>query len=73
MNWEIINISTHYVGNKTKEEGVILCKKTVLKEDIKKYLTEYFLSSFNFDLLCSLFHEADGENIQKYCETSLHP
>ena len=59
MNWEIINISTHYVGNKTKEEGVILCKKTVLKEDIKKYLIEYFLSSFNFDLLCSLFHEAD--------------
>ena len=61
MNCEIVDVLTHYVGNKTKEEGCVLCKKTIIKENIKKYLIEYFLSPFKLDYFCSFFHESEIE------------
>lgn len=59
MNWEIVSVLTHYVGNKTKEEGVVLCERTLFRDDIKENLIKYFVSPFKLDLFCCFFHEAD--------------
>lgn len=57
---EIYTLSTHYVGNRTAEEGVIFSNSlSVVNENLNKNLQAYFLSSFKLDHLCNFFHEAD--------------
>ena len=43
------NITTHFVGNKLRDEGIKISsgEVNIIEGDTKKYLLKYFLSSFN--------------------------
>lgn len=57
---DITNISIHYVGNKTSEEGIILSSSTFFsKKEVKENLVQYFLSSFRTEQMFSFFHESE--------------
>lgn len=51
-NAKIISLAVHKVGNKSKDEELILTDviSTIADNIAEQYIKEYFFSSFNFDL-----------------------
>jgi len=60
-NIEIQDLVIHKVGNKSKDEGVVIAKElTVIDNDeLRAALLKYFLASFKFDATYRFHHEAD--------------
>ena len=55
---EIEEIIIHYVGNKTREEGVIVSDSAaLLKQDLKEILGHSLLAQFKYESLFCFFHE----------------
>ncbi len=53
-------ISMHYIGNRSREEGIKFSSVSISVNDSTcTHLQTYFLSSFNLEYINSLFHEAD--------------
>ena len=50
----------HKVGNKLNEDGVVFSKSNLhLDSSLKTILSQYFLTSFKFEELYSLYHQTD--------------
>lgn len=60
-NIEIQNIVIHKVGNKLKDEGMVISNEVcdIDGDDLKAALLKYFLSAFKFDTFYRFHHEAD--------------
>ena len=59
-NTEIKNIALHKVGNKYKDEPLVLSKGFIETDDLTKgILSKYFLSRFNLSELYVFYHQVD--------------
>lgn len=59
-NTDIRSIALHKVGNKYKDEPLVLSKKFIETDDLtKEILSRYFLSRFSFTELYVFFHQID--------------
>ena len=59
-NTNIKTIALHKVGNKYKDEPLILSKKFIELDDLTgEILSRYFLSKFNFTEFYTFFHQID--------------
>lgn len=59
-NSDIKNIALHKVGNKYKDEPLVLSKNFIETDDLtKEILSKYFLSRFNFSELHVFSHQVD--------------
>lgn len=59
-NTDIKNIALHKVGNKYKDEPLVLSKTFIKTDDLtKEILSKYFLSRFNFSELHVFSHQID--------------
>lgn len=60
-NAKIISLAVHKVGNKSKDEELILTDviSTIADNIAEQYIKEYFFSSFNFDLSYQFYHESN--------------
>ena len=69
---EIEEIIIHYVGNKTREEGVIVSDSAaLLKQDLKEILGHSLLAQFKYESLCCFFHESDINLNEVYTYVSM--
>lgn len=57
----IQNIVIHKVGNKARDEGIVVSKERyeIPNDEIHQVLLKYFLSSFKFETFYKFHHEAD--------------
>ena len=63
----IKDISIHYVGNKSTDDGVKLSNKCIrLKDSIYSLLQNYFVTQFKSDEYYTLFHEAEIDLNEAY-------
>ncbi|WP_442601960.1 nucleoid-associated protein [Paenibacillus sp. KN14-4R] len=69
---QIQDIVIHKVGNKVKDEGVVISKDVyeVPNDDIHQVLLKYFLNSFKFETFYKFSHEADLNLNEVYTYTN---
>lgn len=72
-NAKIINLAVHLIGNKSKNEELILtdASSTIIDEVTEQYIKEYFFSSFDFELSYQFFHETDVNLNELYMYSSM--
>lgn len=60
-NAEILDLAVHVVGNKSKDEELILTDttSTIFDDVTEQYIKEYFFSSFDFELSYQFSHETN--------------
>lgn len=60
-NAEILDLAVHVVGNKSKDEELILTDttSTIFDDVTEQYIREYFFSSFDFELSYQFSHETN--------------
>lgn len=60
-NAKILSLAIHEVGNKSKDEKLILTDviSTINNNITEQYIKKYFFSSFNFDLSYQFYHESE--------------
>lgn len=68
----IKELAIHFVGNKTKDEDLILSKDTSkdLDSTMTEYLLSYFLTKFKFDYFYEFIHETDIDLNEIYSYTT---
>lgn len=69
MNNNIVieDITLHYVGNRSAEEGVRASSQSLqLSESVVPFLNYFFLSPFKMEALCHFFHEAELKKNEIY-------
>ena len=56
-------ISIHRVGNKINQEGLFLSEgELVLDEDMREFLSDFFIKSFKSEEKFQFYHESNIEN-----------
>lgn len=72
-NAKIIDLSVHIVGNKSKDEELILTdtSSTIVDDVTEQYIKEYFFSSFDFELSYHFFHETNVSLNELYTYSSM--
>lgn len=65
---KIVNLAVHVVGNKTKNEKLILTEEysSIVDDVTDQYIKEYFFSSFDFKLSYQFIHETNIELNEVY-------
>lgn len=60
-NAKILDLAVHVVGNKSKDEELVLtdASSTIVDDVTEQYIKGYFFSSFDFDLSYQFSHEAN--------------
>lgn len=60
-NSKILDLAVHVVGNKSKDEELILTdtSSTIVDDVAEQYIKEYFFSSFDFELSYQFSHETN--------------
>ena len=75
-NAQIVKVVIHVVGNKSKDEQLILADQVAIIDDdaTKQYVKEYFFSSFNFEVRYHFTHETDVNlnELYAYCTKLFH-
>ena len=58
-NAKVLDLAVHIVGNKSKDEEIILTETSsaIVDDATEQYIKEYFFSSFNFELSYQFTHE----------------
>ena len=66
-NADIKSIALHKVGNKYKDEPLVLSRNFISPDEAtKEILSRYFLSKFGFTEFYSFFHQVDIEYNEVY-------
>ena len=64
-------ISIHRVGNKINQEGLFLSEgELVLEEDMREFLSDFFIKSFKSEEKFQFYHESNIENNELYTYVS---
>ena len=64
-------ISIHRVGNKINQEGLFLSEgELVLDEDMREFLSDFFIKSFKSEEKFQFYHESNIENNELYTYVS---
>ena len=75
-NARIAQVVIHFVGNKSKDEPLVLSEQVATVDDdaTKLYIKEYFFSSFNFEVCYHFTHESDImlNELYTYCSKLFH-
>lgn len=54
------NLIIHYVGNKTREEGILESTSTaLLQQELREKIGDALVAQFRLESLCCFFHESD--------------
>ena len=64
-------ISIHRVGNKINQEGLFLSEgELILEEDMREFLSDFFIKSFKSEEKFQFYHESNIENNELYTYVS---
>ena len=64
-------ISIHRVGNKINQEGLFLSEgELILDEDMREFLSDFFIKSFKSEEKFQFYHESNIENNELYTYVS---
>lgn len=71
-NAKILNLAVHVIGNKSKDEELVLTdtSSTIVDDVTEQYIKEYFFSSFGFDLSYHFSHETNVSLNEVYMYSS---
>lgn len=71
-NAKVLDLAVHIVGNKSKDEEIILTETSsaIVDDATEQYIKEYFFSSFNFELSYQFTHETSVKLNEIYIYSS---
>lgn len=71
-NSKVLDLAVHIVGNKSKDEDIVLTEKSaaIVDDVAEQYIKEYFFSSFNFELSFQFTHETSVDLNEIYIYSS---
>lgn len=72
-NAKILDLAVHLVGNKSKDEELVLTdtSSTIVDDVTEQYIKEYFFSSFDFELSYQFYHETNVSLNELYIYSSV--
>ena len=72
-NAKILDLAVHVVGNKSKDEELVLTdtSSTIVDDVTEQYIKEYFFSSFDFELSYQFSHETNVSLNELYIYSSM--